>query len=70
MLITKAIELKNVLSLYVYQFVANVMYTLLILPHVSSDYAFSIWECLRPEEVTNICPFCYSLQLNLMFYYN
>ena len=36
---------------------------------VSAECAFSIWECLRPEEVTNIKHFCYNLQLKLMFYY-
>ena len=45
------------------------MCTFVILRHVSGECAFSIWECLRPEEVTNIDHFGYNLQLNVMFYY-
>ena len=67
-MITKAIELKKIVGI-IYQVVAYAMYTFLILRHVSGDCAFSIWECLRPENVTNIYHFCYNLQLNLMFYY-
>ena len=57
------------LALRIYLIVANVMYTLLMLRHVSGDCAFRIWVCLRPEEITNIYHFCYNLQLNVMFCY-
>ena len=61
MLITKAIEFFKKFVGIIYQFVANVMYTLQILRHASGDCAFSIWECLIPEEFTNINHFCYNL---------
>ena len=56
MLIRKAVELKIVLVLSI----TNVICTMLILSHVSADCAFSIWECLRSEEVANIFVTCYS----------
>ena len=45
------------------------MYTLLILRHVSADCAFSIWECLRPEYVTNIYQILLQFAAELQFYY-
>ena len=64
MLIVKAIEIKTCVGL-IYRYVTNVMCTLLTLRHVLDYCAFSTWECLSPEEVTNIYHFCYNLQLNL-----
>ena len=67
--IMKAIELKKYIVV-IYRYVANVMCPLCILRHVSHRHmSFSIWECIRLEEVTNIYHFCYNLQLNFMFYY-
>ena len=48
------------------QYVTKIMCTLLILRHVSADCAFSIWECLRPEKVTNIYNFL--LQIAIGFH--
>ena len=42
---------------------------MLILSHVSADCVFSILECLRSEEVTNIYHLCFIFKLNFMFYY-
>ena len=50
-------------------YITNTICTMIILSHVSAGCAFSIWECLRSEEFTNIYHFCYILQLNLMFYF-
>ena len=35
-------------------YVTNVIYTMLRLRNVSTDCGFSIWDCLRPEDVKNI----------------
>ena len=45
----------------IYRIVANFMDTHIILRQVSGYCALSIWECLMPEEVTNIYHFCYNL---------
>ena len=65
-LIRKAVELNIVLMLSI----TNVICLMLMLSHVSADCDFSIWECLRPEEIASIYHFCYILQLNFIFYYN
>ena len=56
----KVIELKKCVGV-IYRYVTKVICTLLIFRHVSADCAFSILECLGPEEVTNIYHFCYNL---------
>ena len=38
-------------------YAALVICTELILRRVLADFAYIIWECLKPEEITNICHF-------------
>ena len=49
-------------------YVTNAICTELILRHVSADFAYIVWEFLKPEEITYICHLCYILQQIIMFY--